>query len=83
MINADSLTQGNYSVMFKVWDIFHDNNPSEITVYLDISDFVPSYFEMDLPSSLTVQIWNKTIFDLPNILDENGDFANIVIKQQR
>ena len=82
-INTSSFTPGNYSLKFKIWDVFHRDNLSEFQINLDISYFVPPIFENNFPNSLTVQIWNQTEFNIPNISDADNDFMKIIIKQQK
>ena len=82
-ISTTSFTPGNYSLKFDVWDIFHRDNLSEFQINLEISYFIPPIFENNLQNSLTVQIWNQTKFNFPNISDADNDFMKIIIKQQK
>ena len=83
LVNTNDFVPGNYTMELSIWDMFHKDNPLVIIVNLYVSYFVPPVFDGGLISSLTIQIWNDTKYNLPSISDADGDFSKIIIKQQK
>ena len=73
-IDTTNFTNRMYSLNLQIWDIFHKDNSSSFTIQLDIFDFVPPEFETELAPTWTIQIWNESLFNLPSIVDKDGDF---------
>ena len=82
-IDTTNFNIGIYSLNLQIWDIFHPENQSEITVNLNISYFVAPEFLETLRPFLTIQIWTQTLFNLPDIVDQDHDFSNLEIIQQK
>ena len=82
-VNTSNYTPGNYSMKLTQWDIFHENDPVEISMNLELAYYFPPEFASDLPPLTKIQIWTQTIINLPEIADEDGDFSYINIKPNR
>ena len=73
-IDTTNFNNRMYLLNLQIWDIFHKDNSSSFTIHLDIFDFAPPEFETELAPTWTIQIWNKSLLNLPNIVDKDGDF---------
>ena len=82
-INTSSFCPGNYTMKFEIWDIFHEQPPTEMLVILEVLYFVSPEFASALPPSIKVQIWTLNSFVLPEVTDKDGDFSSIQLQNSR
>ena len=83
VVDTSNYTSGNYSMKVSLWDKFNEATPAEITVILLLSEFAAPEFASDLPSSLEVQAWTQNRFELPQIINKDGDFSHIEIQPNK
>ena len=82
-VDTSSFDPGYYSIKIILWDIFHEQNPIEETINLEVFYFEPPSFAVDLPATLNIPIWVQTVFDLPQIINDDGGLPIIKLKPQK
>ena len=76
-VNMSSFEFGNYTVSLSLWDIFHDVNVTQAYINLEMKHFDPPHFASELPTSIDVQRWIITTYNLPQIIDKDGDYSGL------
>ena len=81
--SISSFNAGNYTLKLTLWDIFHEENPTELLIELERSNYFPPEFVSELPPTTKLQVCEESVINLPEIVDIDGDFSFIRIKPDR